>query len=174
MTRLVLSVVGDDRPGLVQALSDVIVGHGGNWEECGLADEAGQFSGFVVVAVPDARARDFTTALGGIEELLRVTPYAVPDDFVRPAMPPAAPGLSLHVLGDDRPGIVHQVADALVELGASISWIKSLTRDAPESGGQLFEADVHVVLPAGADQDEARGALESLAEEIMVDVSVVV
>lgn len=172
MTRLVLSVVGDDRPGLVHALSDVIVGHGGNWEECELADVEGQFAGLVVVSVPDAQTEDFTGALDGIGQILQVTLHAARGDVARPANVPLPQGLSLHVLGDDRPGIVHEIADALVRLGASITRMETRTRNAPESGGELFEADVHVVLPRDTDPEAARSALESLAEEIMVDISI--
>lgn len=172
MTRLVLSVVGDDRPGLVHALSDVVVAHGGNWEECQLADVAGQFAGLVVVSVPEARSGDFKSALNGIDEILKVSLHSAPKEVARPASAPLPQGISLHVLGDDRPGIVHEIADTLVGLGASISRMDTQTRDAPQSGGELFEADLHIVLSPGTDPEVAREALESLAHEIMVDITV--
>ena len=48
--RLVLTVIGDDRAGLVEALSDVVAAHGGNWEHSQLAELAGKFAGIVVVS----------------------------------------------------------------------------------------------------------------------------
>ena len=63
MPRLVLTVIGDDRSGLVRALADVVTEHGGNWEESQLAELAGKFAGIVVVSVPEARAEEFATAL---------------------------------------------------------------------------------------------------------------
>ena len=41
MRNLVLSVIGDDRPGLVSALSEAIARSGGNWERSQLAQLAG-------------------------------------------------------------------------------------------------------------------------------------
>ena len=52
MTTLVLTVIGDDRAGLVKALADVVSAHDGNWEQSHLAELAGQFAGIVVVTVP--------------------------------------------------------------------------------------------------------------------------
>ena len=48
MTTLVLTVVGDDRVGLVKALADVVSSNGGNWERSHLAELAGTFAGVVL------------------------------------------------------------------------------------------------------------------------------
>ena len=47
MSRLVLTVIGDDRAGLVNALADVVSDHGGNWEHSQMAQLAGKFAGIV-------------------------------------------------------------------------------------------------------------------------------
>ena len=49
MATLVLTVIGDDRAGLVNALADVVTAHGGNWERSQLAELAGKFAGIVLV-----------------------------------------------------------------------------------------------------------------------------
>ena len=54
MATLVLTVVGDDRPGLVDALSGVIAAHDGNWEQSRMAHLAQKFAGILLVQVPDA------------------------------------------------------------------------------------------------------------------------
>ena len=56
MATLVLTVIGDDRSGLVSALSGVIAANGGSWERSQMARLAGKFAGIVLVAVPDDRA----------------------------------------------------------------------------------------------------------------------
>src|SRR5215510_7265224 len=60
---LVLTVIGDDRVGLVQALADAVSTHGGNWEQSQMAELAGKFAGIVVVTVPADRISDLTGAL---------------------------------------------------------------------------------------------------------------
>ena len=46
---LVLTVIGPDRPGLVEALSQSIASHDGNWLESRMAKLSGQFAGIVRV-----------------------------------------------------------------------------------------------------------------------------
>jgi glycine cleavage system regulatory protein len=75
MATLVLTVIGDDRSGLVSALSGVIADHGGSWERSQMARLAGKFAGIVLVAVPDDRAEALIAELGplGTQGLLDVT-----------------------------------------------------------------------------------------------------
>ena len=59
MASYVLSVLGDDRSGLVEALSGVVSGCDGNWEKSHMTQLAGKFAGVVLVTVPDGRVDRF-------------------------------------------------------------------------------------------------------------------
>jgi glycine cleavage system regulatory protein len=171
---LVLTIVGDDRAGLVRALADTVTAHGGNWERSELAELAGAFAGIVLVSVPDDRAVELTDALGQLEGTLRITTHAgaaEASDATGPA-DAAARSLVFTVLGNDRPGIVRDVTAILGGHGVSIDAFTSRTLDAPMAGGTLFEATVHARVPDDADLDAVTGALERLADEIQVDLSV--
>ena len=63
---LILTVIGDDRPGLVGELSAVISAHQGNWLESSMAQLAGKFSGIVEVGVAAGQAEALTQALGTV------------------------------------------------------------------------------------------------------------
>ncbi|MCA0308246.1 MAG: ACT domain-containing protein [Actinobacteria bacterium] len=167
MSNLVLTVVGDDRAGLVAALADVVSAHGGNWEHSQLAELAGTFAGIVVVSVPDDRLADLTAALGQLDGLLTVTAHPGSD---APAVP-AQKDLTLTVLGNDHPGIVRDISAVLSRHGASIESLTSESREAPMSGGRLFEATVVARLPQGAEPATIAADLERLAAEILVDIS---
>ncbi len=166
MAHLVLSVVGDDRTGLVNALADAVAVHGGNWERSELAELAGAFAGIVLVTVPGDRADELTEALQRLDGLLRVTTHAG-------ASLPVASGrvLTFTVLGNDRPGIVRDVTSAISAHALSIDAFTSRTLDAPMAGGTLFEATVSVRVPEHADATPIVAALERLADEIQVDLS---
>src|SRR6059036_1362215 len=56
MATFTLTCIGDDRPGLVSALSAPIKAHGGSWERSQMSRLAGKFAGILMVAVPDERA----------------------------------------------------------------------------------------------------------------------
>ena len=52
-TSLVLTFVGDDRPGLVNAISEKVADCGGTWLESRSVRLAGKFAGVVLVNVPN-------------------------------------------------------------------------------------------------------------------------
>ncbi len=73
MATFILTVVGDDRPGLVSAISTPITLHGGSWERGQMSRLAGKFAGIVLVAVPDASLDALSAELEALDALgLRV------------------------------------------------------------------------------------------------------
>lgn len=166
MRRLVLTVIGDDRAGLVSALSEAISAHDGNWERSQLAELAGKFAGIVVVAVPDEQAQQLLAAFATLDGLLDVAAYPG-SDTVR-----ASGRLTIDLLGNDRPGIVREVSGVLSRHGLSIESMETATREAPMAGGQLFEAHVVVGVPEGADLAGVQADLERLTAELLVDMAV--
>lgn len=169
MTHLVLTAVGDDREGLVAALSQALEQHGGNWLDSQFARLAGKFAGIVLVELPAEKVAAFTDAAAGLRE---ETGWKVE---ATPGGDEGGEGhdVQIHLVGADRPGMVRQISSALAEQHASIKSFHSWTHAAPQSGGVLFEADAVVTLPAGVEVDSVRGALEPIADELMVDLQLV-
>ena len=167
MATLVLTVIGDDRSGLVKALAATIAGHGGNWERSHMSHLAGKFAGIVVATVPDGREDDLARALQALDEdgLLHVTSSVAIGELG----PPMATAM-LEVVGQDRPGIVQEISQALAAREVSITDLESATRAAPMGGGTLFEATAHLQVPADVDLEALGASLEDIANELMVDV----
>ena len=171
MTTLVLTVVGDDRQGLVAAVADVVDAHGGNWENSQLAELAGAFAGIIEVSVAAERVDALRAALAGLDGLLTVAAH--PGDASTASRDDThAHSFGFRVLGNDRPGIVREVSSTLSAQGVSIERMTTETRDAAMSGGRLFEATIAARVPDDVDVDTVRVALEHLAAEIQVDVTV--
>jgi glycine cleavage system regulatory protein len=170
MATLVLTVIGDDRSGLVSALSGVIASHGGSWERSQMARLAGKFAGIVVVAVPDDRAEALIAELGplGTQGLLDVTVERGADEG---AVGADVTRLTLELVGADRPGIVHDISQALAARQVSIEELSTATREAPMVGGMLFEVTATLLAPSTVSIAELQGVLEELANELMVDLS---
>ena len=171
MPRLVLTVIGDDRAGLVEALADAIGEHGGNWEQSQMAELAGQFAGIVVVTVPDGRAEALRTALEELDGLMEVSAHPGADATAAPASD-GWPHLRIDLVGTDHPGIVRDVSAVLARHGLSIESITTERRDAPMAGGQIFEAHILVRVPPGADPSDVRDDLERVASEVFVDLTI--
>lgn len=163
---LVLTVMGPDRPGLVEALSSTVAAHGANWLESRMAHLAGHFVGLLRVSVPDAQTAALRGALRALEaEGLRVqveagaTPEPDPDDRV----------LALELVGLDRPGIIRDVSRALALRGVNVEELDTRCESAPMSGEVLFRARARLRVPGGV--EELRETLEKIASELMVDLS---
>ena len=168
MTTLVLTLVGDDRAGLVAAVADVVDAHGGNWEHSQLAELSGAFAGIVQISVDPGRADRLRAALADLDGLLTVSVHSSEKDE---SDAPAPRRLKIDVLGNDRPGIVREISSILRAHDVSIDRMTTRTRDAAMYGGRLFQATVSARVPASVDMAEVTAELERLATEIQVDVT---
>ena len=63
---LVLTVIADDREGIVEQISQTIIEHGGNWMESSMARLAGKFAGILMVEVEPAKHADLEQALAAL------------------------------------------------------------------------------------------------------------
>lgn len=167
--RLVLTVVGDDRPGLVGELATAISSHGGNWLQSSMAQLAGQFAGIVEVAVTAGKVAELRSALDQLAHLQVVVAEAGTEK-------PAPAGrhtrkLKLSLVGHDRVGIVREVSQVLARFAVNVENLATYTASAPMSADILFHADAE--LTAGPDLDVRAlvGELEQLSNDLMVDIA---
>lgn len=170
MARVVLTFIGDDQAGLVEALSGVIADHGGNWEQSHLTELAGKFTGIVLVTVPDSKVTELVADLEPLRKrglLDIIAERAFPEEAEAPTT-----RLALHLVGVDQPGIVHDVSHALATLGVNIETLETTTSSAPMSGETLFTADAVLALAPTTSPDAVADVLERLAHQLMVDIEV--
>ncbi len=135
MKDLVLTLIGPDRPGLVESLAKRVADHGGNWLESRMAHLAGQFAGILRIEVPPDRLDSLHAALAELEaEGLRVAAEsgAQPADGDLRTM-------ELELLGQDHPGIVRKVSEVLLAHGVNIEELTTDHMSAPMAGGVALQ-----------------------------------
>jgi glycine cleavage system regulatory protein len=167
-THLVMTIIGADRPGLVQLVAGRVADHGGNWLESRMCHLGGQFAGLVRVEVPAERVAELRQALQQLEaEGLRLTV----DAGDSPA--PVAHGVvaNLELVGHDRPGILRTITSVLAAHGVNVEELSSECVSAPMGGGNLFQARVRVLVPATVKVETVRAELEKIAADLMVDLT---
>lgn len=166
-TSIVLTVVSDDHPGIVELLSQVLADHGGNWTESSMMSLAGKFAGILLVQVPSARSADFMSALEGLEsEGLHIV--AQRSDSEKKTE--SSREHSIELVGQDRPGIVHEITEILARYRVNVEELETTVRSASMSGESLFLAHARIFVPSETDLDKLQGELEDLANELMVDI----
>jgi glycine cleavage system regulatory protein len=166
MATFVLTVIGDDRSGLVSDVSAPINAHGASWERSQMSRLAGKFAGIVLVSVADERFDALVADLGALQaQGLQVGVERTDEPVERRVQ-----RLHLDLLGADHPGIVAEISAALAAAGVSIEELSTDVRDAPMAGGTLFEARAVLAAPVATSTDELQSILEGLANELMVDI----
>jgi glycine cleavage system regulatory protein len=166
MATFILTVIGDDRPGLVSTLSAPISEHGASWERSQMSRLAGKFAGVVLVEVADERLDALVADLTALEDQgLHVA-------LERAGGPVEHKSLRLHLelLGADHPGIVAEISAALAARGVSIEELSTDVREAPMAGGRLFEASAMLDAPPTTSAEALQSVLEQLADELMVEI----
>jgi len=167
---VVLTIVGSDRPGLVEAVADAVARAGGNWLESRMAHLAGQFAGILRVQAPADTIPGLVAAIEALSHAdLKVT--------VEHGRPAAAIGpqrsLELDILGLDRPGIVRDISGVLARHAANIEELVTDSSSAPMSGELLFRAHMRLNAPPAADLGRLRAELERFATDLMVELRLV-
>jgi glycine cleavage system regulatory protein len=170
MSDVILTLLGVDRPGLVEGVADTVARLGGNWLESRMAHLGGKFAGILRLQVPADALPTLRRALEDLAgEDLRIV---VESDE---ALPPATPQrmLELELVGLDRPGIVRDISRVLVSSSANVEEITTDCSSAPMSGETLFRARIRAAVPMAADLGRLRADLERFADDLIVELRVV-
>ncbi|MCB1754597.1 MAG: hypothetical protein KDJ38_03690 [Gammaproteobacteria bacterium] len=166
---LVLSFIGKDRPGLVSDISAVIKQNQGNWMESRLARLAGKFAGILQISIAGENITALEKALQNLsgENLAWLLEHAE-DSNASDAQDTSH--LTLELVGNDRPGIVHDVTQLLAAMGLNVEELTTEFSDAPMSSDKLFRATIEVSGPVSIKAGKVQETLETLANELMIEI----
>jgi glycine cleavage system transcriptional repressor len=165
MARHVVTAVGVDRPGVVAALSGVLVEQRCNLEDSQMAVLGGHAAMMLVVDAPASVTGERLQA--ALSEGTGQLGLAI---WVQPIVDVGAPQQagsrwSVSVYGADRPGIVFEVTRLLAQAGINITDLQTRLLD------RVYALSMEVTVPAGADGDQVAGHLDRLANQLGVACS---
>jgi glycine cleavage system regulatory protein len=166
-TLLVMTVLAQDHPGLVDVLASTIAEHNGNWLESRMAHLGGQFAGILRVSVPRDEEPALTRGLTDLKQKGIAVAFHS-DSVTRP--PATAATATLELIGQDRPGIVQSICGALARGGVNVEEFESSCESAPMTGEHLFRAQARLQLPPECDIPKLHAELERIAADLMVDL----
>lgn len=164
---VVLTIVSDDRPGIVESLSQLLEDHGGNWAESSMLSLAGKFAGILLANVPVEHVEPFIAALQSLQSRGM---QIVAQRSRQPAPSSGMREFTLDLVGQDRPGIVHDITQILARHNVSVQELDTECQSASMSAETLFLANARILVPAETSVDRLRQELEDLANELMVDI----
>lgn len=165
-TQLVLTVLCDDRLGVVEQLAQTITNHHGNWLESRMAQLAGKFAGILQVAVADEHQQGLRNALSD----LGTSGFKIVIETAATINKPECREFSFSVVGSDRPGIVREIAQAFSARHINMGELETACSSMPWSGEPLFEATGIIEVPKLVDMNELYDHLDKIADELAVDI----
>lgn len=176
-TYLILTVIADDRPGLVDSLAATIGEHAGNWLESNMSQLAGKFAGILRIGVAADAAESLVGALhalaaGDSSFKLVVERVDAQGDLIGEALGDTAARqhLEIELVANDRPGIVSEISRVLASLSVNVEYLSTLCEPAPMSGEPLFRAHAELSMPSTLLRSELSEKLEQLADDLMVEI----
>lgn len=165
---VVLTVISDDRPGIIARLSHLVEQHGGNWTESSMLSLAGKFAGILLAYVPAEKCDSLIQRLLQLDgEGMQITAHR----STLSSVDGEARDFVLELIGQDRPGIVRDITSILSRHGVNVLELDSSCESASMSGEMLFRAKARLRVPKGVSRALLQLELEQLANELMVDIS---
>lgn len=167
---LVITILANDRPGIVNTLSEILMAHQANWIDSRMINLADKFAGLIQISVATEQLQDLKAklqALNNTEEQLSI----LVEEAKKEGEVATESELSLDLLGADRPGIIDDISGVLAKLKVNIKELKTEQREASMSSEILFYAHLHLGLPEGVSNDDVQDALEALSDQLMVDIN---
>ncbi|WP_043316917.1 glycine cleavage system protein R [Microbulbifer sp. HZ11] len=163
---LVISIISDDKPGVVEMLSSAVAENGGNWEDSRMAHFAGKFAGILRVSVTAddcARLREALQNLAGDDFKLQIEDALAVAADTRQT-------LQLKLVGSDRPGIVKEISRALAARKINMETLDTRYGSTPWSGEPLFSAECTISVAEDVSIDGLHDELDEIADELGVEI----
>ena len=164
---IVLTVLGEDHPGIVKSLSDVVARHGGNWTHSSMSSLAGQFAGILLATVPADQA---AACITGLQELTSDGLNVTAHESSTAAAGGEMQEFAMDLVGHDHPGIVLDITRVLTNHGVNVQELETKVESASMAGGNLFRAHAMLLAPKSLDLMELEQELEDIANELMVEI----
>jgi glycine cleavage system regulatory protein len=165
MKPLIFTLVGQDKPGLISDLAKTVYGMGGNWLGSNFSHMAGHFAGFVQIDLPLGKHQTLITLLLQHPDLKIHLLSGVVEEPIEPLQ-----SVQVEITGNDKTGIVQELTQILNQFNLNIVKFDSCLETAPNWGGSLFKAKALISIAADFDLEKLQESLESIANDLMVDI----
>lgn len=169
---LVLTAVGPDRPGIVEAVTKFLLDRGCNLEDSRMAILGGEFALIVLVSGPAAAVETVRAEFATFGSQIGLVGTAKDTPGPQARVDKGYIPFHIRAVGLDHEGIVHHIAHALHQLGANIETLDTQATSAPFTGAPLFTLAMRVAVPPHLSLAELRSKLMAVCDEVNVDVSI--
>ena len=169
-SHLVLTILANDRPGIVERIAHVLALHQGNWTESSMTRLGGKFAGLLMVDISTNRKDALVDELGNLgKDKIRVHVEESIEGWDSPQLG-ATDRVRISIVANDRHGIVGEIASLLAAHEINLESLDSYCESAPMAASNLFHARADLTLPASLSRRALSELLESLSDDLMMEI----
>ena len=166
---IVISALGSDRPGIVEALSGAVLGHDGNILDSRMTVLGGEFAVLMLVSGSDDCLASLEKDRAALEQQLGLT--ITLKRTSTPGSRASAMPYRVEVISLDHPGIVHEIANFFSGRSINIDDLSTGTYAAPHTGTPMFSLHMTVSVPAQESIGKLRDAFLDFCEARNLDAT---
>ncbi len=170
MKKIVVFVLGPDRPGIIAAVSRTLFEQHCNLEDVSQTILQTEFVGIFIASMQDTTEENsILAALRGRIEPMGLFVHLRPLQEESAAPQPAGSPFIITTIGPDRPGLMTGVTEMLARYNVNITNLKAVFRSGQkqQSYVMIYEVDI----PSSVDLHAFRTALYGQAKELGLDIS---
>lgn len=172
MNKAILSVLGQDRPGIVAAISKVLFQQNCNIENVSQTSLQSEFAGIFIIAMPPTLALEtlkhrLTDELQRLDMHVHIKPLQ-PQDSAEP--PVKFESFVITTRGPDRKGLVAGITEVIANHGANITNLQAVFKGGEDPGDNIMIYEVDV--PIDVEQKILDQQLRQRAKELSLEISI--
>jgi glycine cleavage system transcriptional repressor len=166
---IVITAVGQDRPGIVNDLSKTILDSGGNITDSRMTVLGGEFALLMLVGSSGIAIEAMENELRALQEK-----YGLEILFKRTELrkePVSRVPYHVTVIAMDHPGIVHDVAEYLSSRNINIEEMDTSSYSAAHTGTLMFSLQMSISIPGDVSLSDLREGFINFCNELNLDAS---
>ena len=171
MNKIVISVLGPDRPGIIATVTRILFELDCNIENVSQTILQSEFSGIFIVAAPEEQAgeilrKELNQALSPLNLDVTIKPLDPAPAFCSESCEPFV----ITTRGPDRKGLVASITEIIARYGANVTNLQAVFKggDDPNDNIMIYEVDI----PAEIDQQALYADLRARAAELSLTISI--
>ncbi|MDH5484250.1 MAG: glycine cleavage system protein R [Gammaproteobacteria bacterium] len=164
---LAITAIGEDRPGIVDDLTSILLENNLNIEDSHMCVLGGEFAIILLVTGSAAAITHIQQQHDQLEQALRL------NLLIKPTQEKQAPinaiAYNLKVVGMDHPGIVNRLSRFLSSRNINIEDLETDSYPAPHTGTPMFSVNMIVDIPNDLATSKLRDEFMELCDEQNLD-----
>jgi len=167
--QLVITALGDDRPGIVDELSNTLFKHNLNIEDSRMSVLGGEFAVLLLVSGTQQSIDDFVGDTASLEQSLnmKILVKMTSSETSPQAMVP----YTVEVVAIDHPGIVHKLASFFSGRQINIVDLHTERYAAAHTATPMFAVNITIGIPADMAIKTLRDEFIDMCDELNLDAS---